>query len=107
MGQQKGLGRACNPTPLTRRERGRRHGEIAARFNLDDGKDLAAARENIDLAGRAAPTARDDPPAAQPQMPQAQPLGQMPAPLGLSPPHDIVAPAAAHGLPSRIASARR
>jgi len=62
--QQKGFGGAGDPPALARGECGCRRGELAPRFDLDDREHPAAACQNVDLAGRAPPIARQDMPAA-------------------------------------------
>ena len=47
---------------------------------LDDREHRAAPRDDVDLAGRAAPVAGDDPPQAQPQVNPAEEFRQIAAP---------------------------
>ena len=65
---QESFGGAGDAPALARCQCGGRHGELVARLDLDDREHLAAARQNVDLAARATPAARDDMPAAQPQV---------------------------------------
>ena len=58
----------CAGAAAARRRMRRRRGR--ARLDLDHREHPAAPRDDVDLAGRAAPAAGDDPPSAQPQMPR-------------------------------------
>src|SRR5436190_23755284 len=84
-GHQKGGGGARDAAALPRQDRGGSGLEIPAQLDLDDREHPAAARQNVDLAGRAAPMAGNDLPAAQPQVPSAQKLGQAASALRFQP----------------------
>src|SRR5271163_1794223 len=105
--EQKGFGGAGNPPSLARRQRRRRGGELSSRLDLDDREHLAAARQNVDLAGRTAPAARQDMPATQPQMPEAEPLRHPPAALRASASQRTLPPDLPHPFSLRMARARR
>jgi hypothetical protein len=105
--EQKGFGCANDPPSLARRQRRRRGGELSPRLDLDDREHLAAARQNVDLAGRTAPAARQDMPTAQPQMPKAEPLRHPPAALRASAAKCDIPPDLPHPCSLRMARARR
>ena len=73
-------GRARNAPALPRRHSGGGIGGGGAGLYLDDREHLAAPRDYVDLAGRAAPVAGNDAPQAQPQVNAAEQFRQIAAP---------------------------
>src|SRR3954452_10992906 len=78
--RQERSGGARNAPALPRRDGGYSIGDTGAGLDLDNREHLAAPRNDVDLAGRAAPVACDDPPSSHPQMNAAEKLGQIAAP---------------------------
>jgi len=105
--EQKGFGGASDPPSLARRQRRRGDCELSPRLDLDDREHLAAARQNVDLAGRAAPAARQDMPATQPKVPEAEPLRRPPAALRTLAAEGGIPPDLPHPSSLRMARARR
>jgi len=105
--QQESFGSASNPPPLPRRQCRCRRVEFLARLDLDDRENAATARQDVDLAGRAAPVACQNLPAPQPQMPQTEPFGKAPAALRPFSPIGGMPLRLSHASPLRIARARR
>jgi hypothetical protein len=63
--QQKRLGGAYDAPALAGRQRRGSGGEVGTRLDLDDRQDTAPARQDVDLASRAAPITGENAPAAQ------------------------------------------
>ena len=70
--EQKGFGGTADPPPLAWCQGRRRCGDLTPRLDFDDREHLTAARQNVDLARRAAPVASQDMPATQPKVPKAE-----------------------------------
>ena len=105
--EQKGFCGAFDPPPLAWCQGRRCRGELSSGLDLDDREHLAAARQNVDLAGRAAPVASQDMPATQPKVPKAEPLRHPAAALrALTAKRNFLA-GLSHSFLSRMASARR